>query len=68
MRCPYCGSYDSYVIDSRLSPDRKERRRRRQCCTCEKRFTTREWTEKGNSNNEQGEVHTENNQALRSSV
>lgn len=68
MKCPYCGSYDSYVIDSRLSPDRKERRRRRQCCICDKRFTTKEWTEKREFNNEQGKVHTEDNQALRSSV
>jgi len=40
MNCPYCGSYDSKVIDSR---DVNEGiRRRRQCLGCGSRFTTYE--------------------------
>ena len=40
MNCPYCGHYDSKVIDSR---DVNEGiRRRRQCLRCESRFTTYE--------------------------
>jgi len=40
MRCPFCGSADSRVIDTRTSGERI--RRRRECSTCEKRFTTYE--------------------------
>lgn len=40
MNCPYCGHYDSKVIDSREVNDGI--RRRRQCLECEKRFTTYE--------------------------
>lgn len=40
MKCPYCGAEDSRVIDSR--PADNAIRRRRQCETCEKRFTTYE--------------------------
>ena len=40
MRCPYCGAEDSRVIDSR--PADNTIRRRRQCETCGKRFTTYE--------------------------
>ena len=42
MRCPYCGSTDSEVIETRDSEDLTTTRRRRQCLKCEKRFTTYE--------------------------
>lgn len=41
MKCPYCGEYDSRVIDTRPSGERI--RRRRQCNVCEHRFTTYEY-------------------------
>ena len=40
MRCPFCGAEDSRVIDSR--PAENAIRRRRQCESCGKRFTTYE--------------------------
>jgi len=40
MNCPYCGYYDSKVIDSRDVNDGV--RRRRQCLSCYSRFTTYE--------------------------
>ena len=40
MNCPYCGYYDSRVIDSREINDGI--RRRRQCLKCDSRFTTYE--------------------------
>ena len=40
MNCPYCGFYDSRVIDSREVDDGV--RRRRQCLSCGSRFTTYE--------------------------
>ena len=40
MKCPFCGSCDSHVIDTRSSGERI--RRRRECISCEKRFTTYE--------------------------
>ena len=40
MNCPYCGHYDSKVIDSREVNDGI--RRRRQCLQCNSRFTTYE--------------------------
>lgn len=40
MKCPFCGSADSRVIDTRTSGERI--RRRRECGACEKRFTTYE--------------------------
>lgn len=40
MRCPFCGSDDSHVIDTRSSGERI--RRRRECVSCQKRFTTYE--------------------------
>ncbi len=40
MNCPYCGHYDSKVIDSRDVNDGI--RRRRQCLQCDSRFTTYE--------------------------
>ena len=40
MRCPYCGSLDSQVKDSRPSDDHSAIRRRRVCPDCGGRFTT----------------------------
>jgi transcriptional repressor NrdR len=45
VRCPYCGTEDNRVIDSRLGRDGEEIRRRRECLECERRFTTRERVE-----------------------
>jgi transcriptional repressor NrdR len=40
MRCPYCGSDDTQVKDSRPSEDNTSIRRRRVCTDCGGRFTT----------------------------
>lgn len=48
MICPYCGSNDDKVIDSRSTEAAKVIRRRRQCLSCEKRFTTYERVEQAN--------------------
>ena len=40
MKCPYCGELDSKVIDSRPTEDGEKIRRRRECLSCAKRFTT----------------------------
>lgn len=45
MRCPYCGAQDTKVIDSRLSGEGDQVRRRRQCTVCNDRFTTYEAVE-----------------------
>lgn len=45
MRCPFCGSSDSKVIDSRPTDEGVAIRRRRECVKCEKRFTTYETVE-----------------------
>jgi transcriptional repressor NrdR len=45
MYCPYCGSRDSQVVETRESADLDTIRRRRTCLTCEKRFTTYERVE-----------------------
>ncbi|MDO6459810.1 transcriptional regulator NrdR [Granulosicoccaceae sp. 1_MG-2023] len=45
MRCPFCGANDTKVIDSRLSGDGTQVRRRRECLECEERFTTYETAE-----------------------
>lgn len=42
MRCPFCRSGDTRVIDSRLSDDGDAVRRRRECNGCGERFTTLE--------------------------
>jgi len=42
VRCPYCTDAGNRVIDSRLSRDESEIRRRRECIECGRRFTTRE--------------------------
>ena len=40
MQCPYCGHADSRVVDTRTTSDGI--RRRRECLSCKKRFTTYE--------------------------
>lgn len=45
MRCPYCGEMESKVIDSRPADDGERIRRRRECLSCSKRFTTYEIVE-----------------------
>ncbi|HET9647419.1 MAG TPA: transcriptional regulator NrdR [Microlunatus sp.] len=40
MHCPYCRHTDSKVLDSRVAEDGSSIRRRRQCPSCERRFTT----------------------------
>lgn len=42
MHCPYCRHTDSRVLDSRVAEDGAAIRRRRQCPSCERRFTTLE--------------------------
>jgi transcriptional repressor NrdR len=42
VQCPYCDFQDTKVIDSRLSEGKDAIRRRRECLSCEKRFTTYE--------------------------
>ena len=42
MRCPYCDHSESKVIDSRESKSGLTIRRRRECLSCKKRFTTYE--------------------------
>lgn len=42
MRCPYCNHIDSKVVDSRSSKDGEAIRRRRECLSCERRYTTYE--------------------------
>lgn len=45
MKCPFCKSDDTQVIDSRVSDDGDSIRRRRRCVKCAKRFTTYETVE-----------------------
>lgn len=45
MKCPYCGYQESKVVDSRHSDDATSIRRRRECLSCQKRFTTYETVE-----------------------
>ena len=42
MKCPYCGYQESKVVDSRHSDDDTSIRRRRECLSCQNRFTTYE--------------------------
>lgn len=42
MNCPFCGFLQDRVIDSRESKEGDVVRRRRQCLSCERRFTTYE--------------------------
>ena len=45
MKCPFCGGFDSKVVDSRPTEDGERIRRRRECINCGKRFTTFEIVE-----------------------
>ena len=45
MRCPFCGYEESKVIDSRPTDEGARIRRRRECLSCKKRFTTYEVVE-----------------------
>ena len=42
MRCPFCSADDDKVVDSRPADDGAAIRRRRECLTCRRRFTTYE--------------------------
>ncbi len=42
MKCPFCSHAETQVIETRISEDGDSIRRRRQCASCEKRFTTYE--------------------------
>lgn len=42
MKCPFCGSSESQVLESRSVEDGSGIRRRRECSGCKKRFTTYE--------------------------
>lgn len=48
MKCPYCGSKETEVVETRDSEDLETIRRRRACVKCEKRFTTYERVENVN--------------------
>jgi transcriptional repressor NrdR len=45
MRCPYCHGMEDRVVDSRTSQEGRAVRRRRECISCSKRFTTYEYVE-----------------------
>ncbi len=44
MKCPYCGSDDSKTLETRDSPENTTRRRK-ECVSCGKRYTTYEYLE-----------------------
>lgn len=46
MKCPKCGYTESKVVDSRPSEEGASIRRRRECLSCQNRFTTYETVEK----------------------
>ncbi len=46
MKCPYCESTESKVVDSRTSGEGTSIRRRRECFKCGKRFTTYEYIDR----------------------
>lgn len=45
MRCPFCGSEDTKVVDSRSYLEGNSIKRRRECITCQRRFSTFERVE-----------------------
>ncbi|MFI5303431.1 MAG: transcriptional regulator NrdR [Nitrospiria bacterium] len=45
MRCPFCNHVEDKVVDSRLSKEGDVIRRRRECISCDRRFTTYERVE-----------------------
>lgn len=42
MKCPFCGNVESKVVDSRPAEENNSIRRRRECLSCNARFTTYE--------------------------
>ena len=48
MKCPFCESIDTKVVDKRETEEEAVTRRRRECLNCEKRFTTYERVEMSN--------------------
>lgn len=42
MKCPFCGHLDDKVVDSRESKEGEAIRRRRECASCGRRFTSYE--------------------------
>lgn len=64
MKCPFCNTSDTQVVDSRVSEEGDSIRRRRRCVACDKRFTTYETIElrmpslvKTNGNREEFDEH-----------
>jgi transcriptional repressor NrdR len=49
MKCPYCGTEDTRVVDSRSFMEGYSIKRRRECIGCGKRFTTFEKVNEDNS-------------------
>jgi len=45
MHCPFCGTHETKVVDSRLVAEGQQIRRRRECISCHERFTTYETAE-----------------------
>lgn len=45
MHCPFCGATETKVVDSRLVAEGQQTRRRRECTSCQERFTTYETAE-----------------------
>ncbi len=45
MDCPFCQTHDTKVTDSRFVPEMNQIRRRRECLSCQERFTTYETAE-----------------------
>jgi transcriptional repressor NrdR len=45
VKCPFCGTDDTQVVDSRVNDEGNSIRRRRRCPKCDKRFTTYESVE-----------------------
>ena len=42
MKCPFCGSTEHEVVETRVAEEGRSLRRRRECPSCQKRFTTYE--------------------------
>ena len=45
MKCPFCGHEEDKVVDSRSTRDGRAIRRRRECLSCQQRYTTYEYIE-----------------------
>jgi len=48
VKCPFCDYLDDRVVDSRSSREGSAIRRRRECLSCKRRFTTYEYVEEAN--------------------